>query len=79
MATNSLEIADSLLKENIGEAISRLYALLDQGEPGDAVGLLLRGVERDDIERLVNWRGIFFFGSNDSCQRKRNSFFKKRK
>jgi elongation factor Tu len=25
--------------------------LLDQGEPGDNVGCLLRGVERDDVER----------------------------
>ena len=25
--------------------------LLDQGEPGDNVGCLLRGVEREDVER----------------------------
>ena len=27
------------------------HKLLDEGEPGDAVGTLLRGVERDDVER----------------------------
>jgi elongation factor Tu len=28
--------------------------LLDQGEAGDNVGLLLRGTKRDDVERGVN-------------------------
>ncbi|MGI2336600.1 MAG: elongation factor Tu [Dehalogenimonas sp.] len=31
--------------------VEMFHKLLDSAEPGDAVGLLLRGVERDDIER----------------------------
>jgi elongation factor Tu len=31
--------------------VEMFHKTLDEGEPGDAVGLLLRGVERDDIER----------------------------
>lgn len=31
--------------------VEMFHKLLDQAEPGDAVGTLLRGVERDDIER----------------------------
>ena len=31
--------------------VEMFHKLLDEGEPGDAVGLLLRGIERDDIER----------------------------
>ena len=31
--------------------VEMFHKLLDQGDPGDAVGLLLRGVERGDIER----------------------------
>jgi len=32
-------------------SLEMFHKILDQGEPGDAVGLLLRGVERTDIER----------------------------
>jgi len=31
--------------------LEMFHKLLDEAEPGDAVGMLLRGVERDDIER----------------------------
>ena len=31
--------------------VEMFHKLLDEGEPGDAVGLLLRGIEREDIER----------------------------
>jgi len=31
--------------------VEMFHKTLDEGEPGDAVGCLLRGVERDDIER----------------------------
>ena len=31
--------------------VEMFHKLLDEGEPGDAVGLLLRGVEREDVER----------------------------
>ena len=31
--------------------VEMFHKLLDEGEPGDAVGTLLRGVEREDIER----------------------------
>ncbi len=31
--------------------VEMFHKLLDEAEPGDAVGTLLRGVERDDIER----------------------------
>ena len=37
--------------ETVVTGVEMFHKLLDQGEPGDAVGLLLRGVERDDIER----------------------------
>ena len=33
MATNALQIGESLLAENIGEAIARIHALLGKGEP----------------------------------------------
>ena len=29
----------------------QIHRLLDEAEPGDAIGVLLRGVERDDVER----------------------------
>ena len=35
------------VKRNLEQRISTL----DEGEPGDAVGVLLRGIEREDIER----------------------------
>ncbi|MBI2856289.1 MAG: elongation factor Tu, partial [Chloroflexi bacterium] len=31
--------------------VEMFHKTLDEGEPGDAVGCLLRGIERDDIER----------------------------
>jgi elongation factor Tu len=31
--------------------VEMFHKLLDEGEPGDAIGTLLRGVERDDVER----------------------------
>ena len=31
--------------------VEMFHKTLDEGEPGDAVGVLLRGVERDDVER----------------------------
>ncbi len=31
--------------------VEMFHKTLEEGEPGDAVGLLLRGIERDDIER----------------------------
>ncbi len=31
--------------------VEMFHKTLDEGEPGDAVGLLLRGVEREDVER----------------------------
>ena len=31
--------------------VEMFHKTLDEGEPGDAVGVLVRGVERDDIER----------------------------
>ena len=37
--------------ETVVTGVEMFHKLLDQGEPGDAVGLLLRGVEREDIER----------------------------
>ena len=37
--------------ETVVTGVEMFHKLLDQGEPGDAVGLLLRGVERGDIER----------------------------
>jgi elongation factor Tu len=37
--------------ETVVTGVEMFHKLLDQGEPGDAVGLLLRGIERADIER----------------------------
>lgn len=38
-------------RKTVMTGIEMFHKLLDQGLPGDAVGCLLRGVERDDIER----------------------------
>jgi len=35
----------------VATSLEMFHKLLDQAEPGDAVGVLLRGVDRDDIER----------------------------
>ena len=31
--------------------VEMFHKILDEGEPGDAVGVLIRGIERDDVER----------------------------
>ncbi len=46
MATNALQIGDSLLANNIGEAIARLDALLDLGEPALKILATLTGQVR---------------------------------
>jgi elongation factor Tu len=38
-------------KETVVTGVEMFHKLLDEGEPGDAIGVLLRGIERDDIER----------------------------
>jgi len=37
--------------KSVVTGVEMFHKTLDEGEPGDAVGCLLRGVERDDIER----------------------------
>jgi len=38
-------------KKVVATSLEMFHKILDYGEPGDAVGVLLRGVEREDIER----------------------------
>ncbi|MDB4978992.1 MAG: elongation factor Tu [Candidatus Peribacteria bacterium] len=38
-------------KKTVCTGVEMFHKLLDQGQAGDNVGLLLRGIERDDIER----------------------------
>ncbi|MGE0057186.1 MAG: elongation factor Tu [Dehalococcoidia bacterium] len=38
-------------RKSVVTGVEMFRKLLDQGEPGDNVGCLLRGIERDDIER----------------------------
>jgi elongation factor Tu len=38
-------------KKVIATSLEMFHKILDDGQPGDAVGVLLRGVERDDVER----------------------------
>ncbi len=38
-------------KKTIATSLEMFHKILDYAEPGDAVGILLRGVERNDIER----------------------------
>ncbi|MBI2934562.1 MAG: elongation factor Tu [Chloroflexi bacterium] len=38
-------------KKSVVTGVEMFHKLLDSGEPGDAVGTLLRGVERDQVER----------------------------
>ncbi|MDD5082538.1 MAG: EF-Tu/IF-2/RF-3 family GTPase, partial [Dehalococcoidales bacterium] len=38
-------------KKTIATSLEMFHKILDYAEPGDAVGILLRGVERTDIER----------------------------
>ena len=37
--------------QTVVTGVEMFHKMLDEAEPGDAVGLLLRGVDRDDIER----------------------------
>ncbi|MDP3062544.1 MAG: elongation factor Tu [Chloroflexota bacterium] len=39
------------VKKSVVTGVEMFHKSLDYAEPGDAVGLLLRGIERDDIER----------------------------
>jgi len=38
-------------KKVVATSLEMFHKLLDEAEPGDAVGVLLRGVDRDEIER----------------------------
>lgn len=38
-------------KRTVTTGIEMFHKIVDETEPGDAVGLLLRGIERDDVER----------------------------
>ncbi len=38
-------------KKTVVTGVEMFHKLLNQGEPGDAVGTLLRGIEREDVER----------------------------
>jgi len=38
-------------RKTVATSLEMFHKLLDDGQPGDAVGILLRGVERADIER----------------------------
>jgi elongation factor Tu len=38
-------------RKTVATSLEMFHKILDDAEPGDAVGILLRGVERDDIER----------------------------
>ncbi len=38
-------------RKTVVTGVEMFHKLLDEGEPGDAIGTLLRGVEREDIER----------------------------
>ncbi|HAC18431.1 MAG TPA: elongation factor Tu, partial [Dehalococcoidia bacterium] len=37
--------------ETVVTGVEMFHKILEEGEPGDAVGVLLRGVDREDIER----------------------------
>ncbi|MFC1896959.1 elongation factor Tu [Chloroflexota bacterium] len=37
--------------KTVATSLEMFHKILDEAEPGDAVGILLRGVDRDDIER----------------------------
>jgi len=39
------------VKKIVATSLEMFHKILDDAEPGDAVGILLRGVERDEIER----------------------------
>ncbi len=38
-------------RKTVATSLEMFHKILDEAEPGDAVGILLRGVDRDDIER----------------------------
>jgi elongation factor Tu len=38
-------------KRTVATSLEMFHKILDYAEPGDAVGILLRGVEREDVER----------------------------
>ncbi|MBI2852066.1 MAG: elongation factor Tu [Chloroflexi bacterium] len=38
-------------KKTVATSLEMFHKILDYAEPGDAVGILLRGVEREDVER----------------------------
>ena len=38
-------------RSHVVTGVEMFHKTLDEGEPGDAVGILLRGIERDEIER----------------------------
>jgi elongation factor Tu len=38
-------------RKTVATSLEMFHKMLDYAEPGDAVGILLRGIERDDIER----------------------------
>src|SRR5690606_32211366 len=40
-------------RKTVVTGVEMFRKLLDQGEPGDNVGCLLRGVDRDDVERAM--------------------------
>jgi len=46
MATNALQIGESLLEDNVGEALARLDALLEKGEPALRILATLTGQVR---------------------------------
>jgi elongation factor Tu len=39
------------IRKTIATSLEMFHKILEDGEPGDAVGVLLRGVDRDEIER----------------------------
>ena len=39
------------VRKTVVTGVEMFHKLLDEAEPGDAVGILLRGIERDDVER----------------------------
>ena len=38
-------------RKTVVTGVEMFHKLLDEAEPGDAIGVLLRGIERDDVER----------------------------
>ena len=44
-------IRGSDVRETVATGLEMFHKLLDTTEAGDAVGILLRGVDRDEVER----------------------------